>query len=208
MNMDSAPAPDIVYLSAWGAQLPQALAGGPVPRVRGRDLYDAQALDPAALRAVRALLLHAHVDQRHLLAHHAALEDWLLAGGTLVVNGHVAYPFLRWLQPFVPQAHPGLDGLRVHRAAPHPVFAGVQEEHLTFRRGVAGFYGRGSNPPFAGARVLHTLGPHGLPLDWVLALPGGGRLLVHAGNDLWSFGHDTAARLTPQLLDWIDSGEA
>ena len=85
------------------------------------------------------------------------------------------------------------------------MFAGGDPEHLTFRRGVAGFYARGGNPPPDGARVLNTLGPDALAVDWVLALPGGGRLLTHSGNDLWMYAGsaDSAGRIVPQLFDWL-----
>lgn len=126
----------------------------------------------------------------------------------MVINGHIAYPFLRWLQPFEVQTCPGLAGLQVARGERHPVFDGVDAEHLTYRRGVAGFYARGANPPPPDARVLNTLGPDSQPIDWLLSLPGGGRLLVHSGNDLWMYanGQDSAARIVPQLLAWLATG--
>lgn len=192
----------IVYLNHWSGDGPAALTGGERPRAVAEPLY---ALDRLDLARVRALLVPANVDQRYLLGQQGRLEAYLLAGGAMVFNGHVAYPFLRWLRPFVPGAARGLDGLRVHRAAAHPVFEGVDPEHLTFRRGVAGFYARGGNPPPDGARVLNTLGPDALAVDWVLALPGGGRLLTHSGNDLWMYAGsaDSAGRIVPQLFDWL-----
>ncbi|MGO3741743.1 hypothetical protein [Kerstersia sp.] len=163
----------------------------------------------ARLASLHVLLIPANADQRFLMTLQPQLEQWLLAGGTMVINGHVAYPFLRWLLPFEVQPCPGLAGLQVARAAPHPVFDGVDPAHLTYRRGVAGFYARGANPPPPGALVLNTLGPGQQPIDWLLVLPGGGRLLVHSGNDLWMYanGQDSAARIVPQLFDWLASGE-
>jgi hypothetical protein len=90
----------------------------------------------------------------------------------------------------------------------HPVFAGVDTDDLSFRKGVAGFYGRGHNPPPAGARVLQRLSsPDGPPLDYVYHRPDGGRVLMHSGNDLWMYANDetSARRIAPQLLDWIES---
>ncbi|HEY0296481.1 MAG TPA: hypothetical protein VGC69_14225 [Bordetella sp.] len=192
------------YLNHWPGRGPAALTGGPNAPAEPLALYD---LAHADLRRWRSLLVPAHADQRFLAGQRERLEVFLLSGGTLVFNGHVAYPFLRWLRPFQPVAHRGLDGLRVHRAEDHPIFEGVDPEHLTFRRGVAGFYARGGNPPAPGARVLHTLGPDALPVDWLLELPGGGRLLVHSGNDLWMYagGGDSAARVVPQLLAWLEA---
>lgn len=197
----------IAYLNHWTGDGPAALTGGTEPRAACVPLYG---LHELPLADYRALLVPAHADQRYLLEQRARLEAYLESGGTVVFNGHVAYPFLRWLAPFVPGSAAGVAGLRVNRAAPHPVFDGVDPEHLTFRRGVAGFYARGSNPPPAGARVLNTLGPDAQPIDWVLALPGGGRLLTHSGNDLWMYAGsaDSAGRIVPQLFDWLHGDAA
>ncbi|MCW0205787.1 hypothetical protein AVE30378_05447 [Achromobacter veterisilvae] len=197
----------IAYLNHWTGDGPAALTGGAAPRAACVPLYG---LHELPLADYRALLVPAHADQRYLLEQRARLEAYLESGGTVVFNGHVAYPFLRWLAPFVPGSAAGVAGLRVNRAAPHPVFDGVDPEHLTFRRGVAGFYARGSNPPPAGARVLNTLGPDAQPIDWVLALPGGGRLLTHSGNDLWMYAGsaDSAGRIVPQLFDWLHGDAA
>lgn len=197
---------NIAYLNNWTGSGPAALTGGPQPRARCLPLY---ALAQTDLNAHRALLIPAHADQRYLLTQRDRLTAYLRSGGTVVVNGHVAYPFLPWLTPFVPGVGAGVAGLRVHRAAAHPVFDGVDPEHLTFRRGVAGFYARGTNPAPAGATVLNTLGPDAQPVDWLLALPGGGRLLMHSGNDLWMYAGspDSAGRLVPQLFGWLQ-GEA
>lgn len=197
----------IAYLNHWTGNGPAALIGGPQPRAESVPLYTLHTLD---LSRYRALLVPSHVDQRYLLSAREQLESYLLAGGIIVFNGHVAYPFLRWLTPFVPVGVAGVAGLRVHRCASHPIFDGVDPAHLTFRRGVAGFYARGGNPPAAGARVLNTLGPDAQAIDWALALPEGGRLLVHSGNDLWMYagGTDSAARIVPQLFDWLNGDAA
>lgn len=178
-------------------QLPAFQAHGKVIRVH--DL-DATAIDDA-----RAILVPAHVDQRTLQAHQPALDNFLNTGGTIVLNGHVAWPCLAMLRPFVPLARRGVTDLQVRAARQHPVFAGVARIDLTFRRGVAGFYGRGHNPPPPGAVVLNTIGPDDAPLDWLYTTFGGGRLLMHGGNDLWMYAGDatSAARIAPQLLDWL-----
>lgn len=99
--------------------------------------------------------------------------------------------------------------LEVIRVADHPVWEGVDTADLTFRRGVAGFYGRGANPPPPGARIIHVLGPGRHPVDYEVRPAVGGRLLVHAGADLWNYADsgNTAARMMPQLLDWIAKPE-
>lgn len=180
----------------WLARVPPEI---PVERLHEDDL---PGRDPAS---VNALLVGMHADQA-LLADRA---DWLArffaAGGTLVVNGLLAYPFHPDLQSFRPLARPSRRALDVAIAAPdHPLFAGVDAADLTTRKGVAGFYGRGQVPPPTGARVLTTLDGGAVPLDWEWPVPGGGRILMHPGNDLWMYAFDdnSAAKLVPNLARW------
>jgi hypothetical protein len=110
--------------------------------------------------------------------------------------------------PFVPLPRADLEHLKVHRLTPHPVFEGVDMADLTYRRGVAGFYARGHNPPPPGAIALTGLGPGRAPCDWVYERPAGGRIFMHAGNDLWMYAGSvcSAARMVPQLCRWAGSG--
>lgn len=173
-------------------------------RVDAIAMHDLARVD---LSRYRGLLLGLHCDQRHLQARRDQLRRFLAGGGTIVFCGHLAQPFLDGLDRYQVIAQYRLEDLRVRKETGHPVWNGVAEEDLTFRRGVAGFYGRGHNPPPAGARVINTLGPARVPVDWEWHPPEGGRLLVHAGADLWMYleTEGSAARLAPQLLDWIEA---
>lgn len=173
-------------------------------RVLGRDIYE---LKHVALERFSGLLISTHADQRFLQTMQGTLERFLQGGGTLVFCGHLAYPFLPEIAPFVPLSVRSHEDYRVWRVSEHPIFAGVDTEDLTFRKGVAGFYGRGHNPPPPGAQVLQRLSsPEGPPVDYVYHRVGGGRVLVHAGNDIWMYTADdtSASRIAPQLLGWIE----
>ncbi|GAB5377281.1 MAG: hypothetical protein AcusKO_37430 [Acuticoccus sp.] len=182
--------------------------GGDLPavseRYRGAVEIDHYALHETDLAPFAAILLPAHLDQRYLGAIAPVVTAFLDRGGRLVFNGHVAWPMLPELQPFVPLASRQLADLAIHRLAEHPVFEGVAEDDLTFRRGVAGFYARGHNPPPQGAVALMGVGPERVPCDWVLQRPAGGEILCHAGNDLWMYIDDTRStgRIVPQLIAW------
>ncbi|MBS7698361.1 MULTISPECIES: hypothetical protein [unclassified Chelatococcus] len=169
-------------------------------------LYSLAGID---LPAYRGLLIGLHADQRYLLSRKAQLEAFLSGGGTIVFCGHVAYPFLDELAPYEVIPDYTVDDLEVTQASDHPVWRGVDRRDLTWRRGVAGFYGRGSNPPPAGARIINTLGPRRHPVDFETRPAVGGRLLVHAGADLWGYADsgNSAERIVPQLFDWIASGD-
>lgn len=175
-------------------------------RVRPVDQYDLDRGGLAdSLAAYAAVLLPIHVDQRLLAERRPVLEAYLDGGGTIVVNGHVAYPFLHCLSPFEALDSPRVADFEIVEVTPHPVFDGVDRKDLTFRRGVAGFYGRGHNPPPAGAVVLHRLARGDHPVDWVYHRPGGGRVFMHSGNNIWMYLREesSAARLVPQLVDWM-----
>ncbi|MCG8352194.1 MAG: hypothetical protein MI924_30885 [Chloroflexales bacterium] len=184
--------------------------GGPEPlllrhfrqRVRAIDLYD---LSDADFTGTRGLLLGMHCDQRWLQRMQTRLTTFVEQGGRVAVCGQIAHPFLPGLRRFIPLTNYQRDDLIVYERSPHPVWIGVQLDDLTYRRGVAGFYGRGFHTPPAGALVVNGLGIARLPLDFVYRL-GRGEVLVHGGNDLWGYVADStsAHRLTPQLLDWME----
>ena len=183
-------------------------AGGDLPDIGG-FVEDAEQIDHYRLHEITlqdyaALLLPAHLDQRYFGSIAPGITDFLDGGGTLVFNGHVAWPMLPEFNPFVPLPRVNLEQLQVHRLTAHPVFDGVDMQDLTFRRGVAGFYARGHNPPPQGAIPVTGLGPARAPCDWVYRRPSGGRIFMHAGNDLWMYAGSacSAARIVPQLCDW------
>ena len=126
-----------------------------------------------------------------------------------MINGHIAHPFLEGLRRFVPLDRPTVADYKVVEVTPHPIFAGIDRHDLSFRRGVAGFYGRGHNPPPPGAVMLNGLGRGLAPVDWLWQRPGGGRILMHGGNNIWMYlGEDSsAARLPKQLIAWALGGD-
>jgi hypothetical protein len=169
------------------------------------DQYAAAGLD---WRDYPGLIVPNRTDQRHLAALRPRFDAYLDGGGVVELDGHIVHPFITGLSPFVPLGEDGLSGLQVRRVADHPVFAGIEEADLTFRRGVAGFYGRGHSPPPPGASAIHVLGRAAVPLDWIWRRPGGGTVLLHAGNDLTSFAdtENSASRIAPQLIRWMLAG--
>jgi hypothetical protein len=204
MLHDVAPDAEVLVLTMGGES---ALATHPeyAERVADLDLYRLGDVD---LSGVRGLLVGPHADQVYLRRHRSLLDGFVWRGGRLVVCAQVVQPFATGLTPFVPLRYRGVADLTVRRLAEHPVWHGVDPQDLTFRRGVAGFYGRGHHHGLpADALVVHGLGPEAHPLDAVYP-HGAGQVLLHGGNDLWDYARDTttAARMAPQLLDWIHTG--
>lgn len=171
----------------------------------GAEILSIRELTRERLQHRTAILIEAHIDQRALMAWRQELEEHLSAGGLIVFNGHLAYPLFNGLELFRVATGRGRDDLVLERVHEHPIFADVDCEHLSFRRGVAGFYARGGNPPPQGAKVIHRLKKDGTPVDWIWQRPQGGVILMHSGNNMWMYQNDatSASRITPQLLTWM-----
>ncbi len=117
----------------------------------GFESLSVRSLTPDSLTGRAVILIEAHIDQRCLMDWRAGLEAHLDAGGLLVFNGHLAYPLINGVGLFQVAAGRDKASLVVERQEEHPVFSGVDCQDLSMRRGVAGFYARGANPPPEGA---------------------------------------------------------
>jgi hypothetical protein len=179
---------------------------GTEPLVRDRmhveDVYRLPELD---LLPYGALHISGMVDQEFLMREREVISGFLAAGRVIVFCGQLLRPWLPGCGAFVPAPISSYRDYVVQIVADHPVFAGVDPHDLTFRRGVAGFFARGHNPPPPGGEVLARLAG-GQPVTWLDRSTTAGTLFVHAGNDFIGFADDsTAARLGPQLVDWVEA---
>ncbi|MGH8931471.1 MAG: phosphate starvation-inducible protein PhoH [Egibacteraceae bacterium] len=165
------------------------------------DCYDLPALD---LARYRGLVAEGMIDQEFLYRHRQLVADYLDRGGTVVFGGHLLRPWLPGAGIFVPKVITSFGDYQVRIVSDHPIFAGVDPHDLTYRRGVAGFFARGHNPPPDTAVVLAELAG-GEPVVYLDERTTAGTILVHSGYGLlgYSPGETTAARVAPQLLAWI-----
>jgi hypothetical protein len=170
--------------------------------VRERDLASSH-FDTAS-----GLITTQHLDQVGLLRHAESLCAFLARAGRWIFNGHMLRVLVPGLGLYVPLPNPRRADFALTRLADHPIFDGVDQKALEEDMGVAGFYGRGHNPMPEGARAINGVGPRMMPVDWDWALPGGGRILSHAGNDFWHSGDDDALkqRLADRALAWVSGG--
>ena len=165
-------------------------------------LYDLTSVD---LDRYAGLVIDMHADQDFLAEHAQRIEAYMARGGAILFNGHVAYPMFRDCAPYQPLTRRGASDLIIAPLAGHPIFQGIDVAALGIRKGVRGFYGRGHNPMPPGARPITGIGPEPLPVDWVLERADGGRLFVHAGNDLWATPEEdaTAVRIARNVWHWF-----
>ena len=195
----------VIWLQSGHGQPPapirHAAAQGRVTILPQPDLTE------AALMAHRGLMTGMLFDQDAMMALRPALARFLDAGGRWVFNGHLVRPLIEGLHPYQPIPSPKRADFALTAQVAHPIFAGVALKELEANNGVAGFYGRGANPPPTGALVLNTLGD-GVPVDWVWHRPTGGAIFSHAGNDLAQIAtmHGVGDRVWANLIDWADGG--
>ena len=165
-------------------------------------------LTPEILLAHRGLITGQQLDQDAMLKLKPALETFLGQGGRWFFNGHVVRPLLEGLKQYRPIASPKRPDFDLCAVNAHPLFEGIDLKKLETNKGVAGFYGRGCNPLPEGAAPINGLCAGQVPVDWVLARPGGGRFFSHSGNDLGSLGLEwgLAPEMSTRILAWTNGG--
>jgi hypothetical protein len=180
----------------------QAVAEGKLRRVRERSLTAAD------FAGACGLITTMHLDQIGFMEHAASVRSLLDRGGCWVFNGHMLRALVPGLGIYVPLQAPHRADYALTRLGEHPVFAGIDQKALEENRGVAGFYGRGHNPLPPGAAAINGIGPQRLPIDWDWALPNGGHIFSHAGNDFWGSGDDDALKqvIADRSVAWASGG--
>jgi hypothetical protein len=191
---------------------------GPLPHLSDpalRELIepiDTYELPSTDLDPYAGLITGALVDQELLYRERAVIRRFLEAGKVVAFSGQILHPWLPGAGAFVPRKIRSYHDYRIRIVSPHPIFEGVAEEDLTFRRGVAGFFARGHNPPPERVEVLAEL-PGGEPVVYIDRRSTRGVILVHAGHDLLTYAPEgvsgngappsTASRIGRQLLAWM-----
>jgi hypothetical protein len=193
---------DVAVLTMYPTTGPSPLETGELGYAGHRiDCYDLTAVD---LRRYAVLVVPPSVDQEFLARNRGVVRAFLDSGRVLIFGGHLHRDWLPGAEVFQPIPTPSLPAYRVARVADHPIFAGINTDDLTFRRGVAGFFARGHHPVPEGAEVLVWL-DGGEPVTYVDQVSTAGTIVVQATCDLisYAFGLDnTASRLPRQLLAW------
>ncbi|WP_375552393.1 hypothetical protein [Rhodophyticola porphyridii] len=163
------------------------------------------AFTPDALETVCGLLLGQHLDEYHLGTLRPGLDAFLARGGAVATMGPIAVPYMSILRPHRPEGSGRRDDWILEIAGDHPIVDGVSAGDITFRKGVVGFWARGSIAPPDDARIVTRFAATGAPADWVWHGPQGAKLFVHPGNDVWGYAQEpnSSARIFAQLLDWM-----
>lgn len=193
---------DIALLSMDIRSSPSALERGDLGH--SVDAVDCYRLERTAPGRYGVLVVPSMIDQEHLVRHRGWIRAYLDTGGVLIFGGQIHRQWLPDAAAFHAISPPSLRAYQVTEIAEHPIFAGVEVDDLTFRRGVAGFFARGHHPPPEGAEVLVRLSG-GEPVTYLDRVSTAGTILLQTNGDLFGYAVEetsTASRIPRQLLDW------
>jgi hypothetical protein len=172
-------------------------------RLERVSLYE---LEQHSLEPYDALIIPNNIDEEFLYRQRQRIADFLEAGRILI---SFAQPFLPWLPGQVLWQPSPLDIMErtVLANDEHPIFKGVTEYDLNYRRGVKGFFSRGyfEAPEHAEIVLRDNAGATVVYIDRSTTK---GTILAGAGTDLLGYGLSdttTARRIGLQLLAWIDA---
>ena len=178
------------------------LAGGVDGRDAALDAMPVTLLDmddpDADLEGFAGLIIAGRADQLLLARMKQRIAGLLDRGGVVVFSGQLAEDWLPETTTFEwHQSNADTAGSPV--LADHPVFAGVAPAEL----GHSFLYANGWHRPPEHAEVIAWRADE-TPGTYV-AKAGSGTVLVHSGNNLIANGvtTTTAARIMPQLVQWI-----
>lgn len=157
------------------------------------------------LKNATGLITTMHLDQLGMMGFSVDLEEFLNRGGRWFFNGHIMRPLVSGLALYQHIGEAGKASLSLTKLADHPVFIGIDRVDLSVRKGVAGFYGRGSNPLPKGGVAITGVGDKQAPLDWEWVRPDGGWMFSHAGNDLQSTSGspEDSLQLSRNIISWV-----
>lgn len=166
------------------------------------DQYELGTLD---LQPFKCIVVHDFIDQEYMYRQREKLEAYLNAGNIIVWAGHLVKGWLPGCAIFKPKQITKHSDYDMSFVVEHPIFAGASTDDMTYNKGVAGFFARGSHTPIpTGAEALLTL-PDETCTTYIDRVTTNGTIFAHAGRDLFSQRGQgkTTDCISTQLLTWI-----
>jgi hypothetical protein len=157
------------------------------------------------LKPYKAIIFSMYIDQYILCSFKNELRAFLKENKKVFFNGHIIKPFFDELKSFIPINRPTLEEFKIVHLKEHPIYKNIDIKKLNKRKGVAGFYSRGENPPPKNADIITAIKGGSVSVDWEYKL-GKGCLYVHSGNDLWTCmeKEDDNYILFNNIINWIE----
>lgn len=170
------------------------------------NFIDIYSLGKVDLTPYKCLVITGFSDQDFLYKERHAIREFLEDRKVVVFCGNLVTNWLPGGKPFIAKDIKRFSDYRVRKVIDHPIFRGVEEDDMTLKKGVAGFFARGHHPLPTGAEVLLTLN-EGEPITYIDRHSTSGTILAHVGFDLFGYMQTdekkTTDRISAQLRSWV-----
>ncbi|OCR88845.1 hypothetical protein CFT12S00416_05320 [Campylobacter fetus subsp. testudinum] len=175
---------DILFIGAKPSQLSNFKSLDEFKRVECVSQYNIEDMD---FNRYSGILMTMYLDQYLIRKLSFKFENFLNLGGKVFYNGHIILPFLKELKEFEPIKNPKFTDFFITQCIYHKIYDQIDIEKLNTRKGVAGFYSRGQNPPPLNADIITFINGGNVCVDWEIGI-GNGKFYSHCGNDLYTCG--------------------
>lgn len=170
------------------------------------NFLDIYSLGEADLSLYKCLVVTGFSDQDFLYDKRHMIRNFLDDRKVVVFCGNLVTGWLPGGKPFVAKDIKRFSDYRIRKVIDHPIFQGVEEEDMTLKKGVAGFFARGHHPVPEGGEVLLTLN-EGEPITYIDRNSTNGTILAHVGFDLFGYMQTdekkSTDRISMQLRNWV-----
>lgn len=175
----------------------------PMDNVTYLDQYD---LHTADLSTYNVLVITDFIDQEYLYAQREVIKNFLNAGKIILACTHIFRAWLPSTGLFMPKEIRKHSDYEMQVLKEDSFFAGVDMKELAYRKGVSGFYARGSHPVTNKDAEVVLAFTDGTPITVIDRTSTNGVIVSHAARDLLAYatGDNTTKRITPQVLAWLE----
>ncbi|MER2192123.1 MAG: phosphate starvation-inducible protein PhoH [Solibacillus sp.] len=167
---------------------------------------DQYALHTADLSAFNVLVVTDFIDQEYLYEQRQVIADFLNAGNIVLACTHIFRAWLPGTGLFMPKEIRKHSDYEMMVVKEDSFFAGVDMNELAYRKGVSGFYARGSHPVTNKDAEVVLAFTDGTPITVIDRHSTNGTIVAHSARDLLAYatGDNTTTRITPQVLAWLE----
>lgn len=175
----------------------------PMDHVTFIDQYEIQTAD---LSAFNVLVVTDFIDQEHLYKHKEVIENFLNDGKIVVVNTHMFRPWVPGVGLFMPKEIRKHSDYVMEATTADSFYKGVDMQELTYRKGVSGFYARGSHPVVNKKAEIVLQFTDGTPIVFIDRDSTRGTVVAGACRDFLTYatGDNSTQLIAPQFLAFLD----
>lgn len=175
----------------------------PMDHVTFIDQYEIATAD---LSGFNVMVVTDFIDQEHLYEHKQVIENFLNEGKIIIANTHIFRPWLPGAGLFMPQEIKSHADYVMEPAAEGTFYEGVDMMELTYRKGVSGFYARGSHPVVNKESEIVLQFTDGTPIVFIDRTATKGTVVAASCRDFLTYatGENSTQLIAPQFLGWLD----